>query len=305
MSNLAYTRPLGVWNPGIVRAAELADLDAKTVKAPNFADGGTYAPGAPVYVGGEGMQVKLVGISNVDNGGVVRFTSGCSFVLKSGAFLQLDAGSTSSSAGNFFFAAGSLADFSGAFALRSGASFTADAGSSVSLNGNLNLTGHVTASAGAFVSVNGTVALNGGVSFSYNVHFLSGAHVDFAEGTTLALATTLQLTGSGTIQERVVLGTNADGTYSVSNADLVYIPASTLTANRTYFLDENGAVNGKKIRFHREDNQTRNSLTLKRSSDGSTICRLGWANTDYIWTDVVRIAGRWERVAGQFGESAS
>ena len=45
------------WASGNPTAADFADLDEKTVNAPNFADGGTYAPTAPVIIGGSGLQL--------------------------------------------------------------------------------------------------------------------------------------------------------------------------------------------------------------------------------------------------------
>jgi hypothetical protein len=43
MSNLSWTRPLGVWNTGVIRAAELAEWQAS---------GGDYlrSPLAPVFI---------------------------------------------------------------------------------------------------------------------------------------------------------------------------------------------------------------------------------------------------------------
>jgi hypothetical protein len=298
MSNLAYTRALGVWNPGVIRASELQDLDVKSVKAPNFAEGGTYAPSSPVIVGGAGMTITLVGINNAESlfvsgtfdvavgtnayfRGLTSFRTGSSTSVRDGATWTFNADSTTT------FAAGSFLNVEGTV------TFTG------SFNADFIGVGSVQIADSLYTAPDSVTNLNGHLSVVQSAAF----HDDLRlEGTTTAVGA-IVLSGAGTIIERVVIGSNSDSTYSVSSADLVYVPEGGVSAPRTYYLDEVGATNGKKIRFHREDDHADRPITLKRAVDGSQICLLTWKNTGYIWTDVVRISGVWQRVGGQFGES--
>jgi hypothetical protein len=56
MSHFLYTRPLGTWNTLPIAFSELADFDAKTFKAINGDDGGTWAPASQILIGGAGLQ---------------------------------------------------------------------------------------------------------------------------------------------------------------------------------------------------------------------------------------------------------
>ena len=58
MAAFSYVRPGGIWSAGIpVLHGELTQLDQDHFKAPNFAEGGTYAPSSAVILGGAGLNV--------------------------------------------------------------------------------------------------------------------------------------------------------------------------------------------------------------------------------------------------------
>ena len=285
MSNLSYTRPLGVWNSGAVYAIELQDLDRKSVKAPNFAEGGTYAPSSAVIVGGSGMNLKLVGVNTMPYPGEFNIAG----TLRVSGFSEFS-GENSFTGENSFFGAGkgfwytgTVETFFDGSTLQFGGAFAGSAGGSMNLGAGFNFDCSGVANFAGTLRSLGTFALSG----TTNIGGVPNVTAD------------LTLTGAGTIVERVVTGPNADATFSVSTTDIVYIKPGTFTASRTYFLDEIGAVNGKKITFHTEANNTDFPLTLKRSVDGSTICLLTWDASGFVWTSVLRIGGVWRRYQGQ------
>jgi hypothetical protein len=287
----SYIRPSGVWNSGlVVTHAEFAAFDAAQVDSLS-ASGGAYSLASLLTLGGAGAQVLF--------GGDSQLPSGTTLAVSAGA--QITINGTLSVPGTAVFNIGSVGQFYGSSEYKSGSTIVIDVGATQTVNGVFTtITGSVSTFGGSAI-FNGTAAFNGVTSFTSNADFagpvaIHGSALSVSAPTTVTSDVTLS--GAGTIIERVVTGTDSDSTYSVSTADLVYIPAGSISAAHTYHLDEVGAVNGKKIRFHREDNDSSKPITLKRSSDGSTICILNWDATGFTWTDVVRIAGVWQKVGG-------
>jgi len=294
ISNLNYTRPLGVWNPGVFYAAELADLDAKTVKAPNFKDGSTHVPSSPVTVGGAGMSLRLVGQNTVDVAGYIDVDGYIS--IKPGGYFENTGTSVFWSTVNFN--AGGVG-FSTPVTFYSGTVATFDAGSTINVNGSMNaaaiVVGTVQIADSLYTGPDSATSLTGTLSVSQAAYLHGDVHLE----ETTYLEGTLLVSAVGTVQWRTVIGQDNDSSYSVSTADIVYVGRPTFTANRTYYIDEVGAANGKKISFYRQDATTAHTVTLKRSSDGSTICLLGWNAGNYIWVDLMRMLGVWQIVGGQ------
>lgn len=296
MTTHAYIRPGGVWNSGIpVLHGEFAALDFAQFDSLS-ASGGAYAPSSVITVGGSGMTLKLVGGNQLS--GYLLVDPSSTIEAQAGSNVSLD-GSNSFGASSFTF-------------VNSGATWTFDTGSTLYAAGTVNVSGNTQFQAGSFTEFLATVVFGsassagflGSASFYNAVNFYSGSAVNFYAGSTVTIAgavtltSALTLSGGGTIIDRVTTGSNADSTYSVSTTDIVYILQSSITAARTYFLDEIGATNGKKICFHREDNNSARPITLKRTVDGSTICVLNWDLTGYIWTEVLRVGGIWKLFRG-------
>jgi hypothetical protein len=57
MSNFTRVRATGMWTVSVLLPSELEKFDANLFKAPNFADGGTYAPSSAITIGGAGLTL--------------------------------------------------------------------------------------------------------------------------------------------------------------------------------------------------------------------------------------------------------
>lgn len=286
MTTHAYVRPGNVWNSGqIVSHQEFAALDFGQFDSIS-ASGGVYAPGdSPIQIGGLGLTVtgQFMALHAVIIG-----TDGTDVLtVNSTATFEHDVN------------VGGFATVTGGFTVGGAAALTGNVTIGSSGSDTLSVQAAATFIHGFVAQANSTID-NCVLSFAGTAElaFGSGTELSIGSGASAICQGDFNLSGAGTIVERVVTGTDADGTYSVSSADLVYIPAGTISAARNYFIDEVGAVNGKKIRFHRADRSSSNPITLKRSSDSSVILTLTWDATGYTWTDLVRIAGVWQAVGG-------
>jgi hypothetical protein len=136
LSHFSLTRPSWVSGTALY-AFELAAIDAKTFKAINGDEGGTWAPSSVITVGGSGMTVKLVGINTVDAASELR-VSGSLTVQNTGGF---------ESFGYANFYGPNSFGFSAVFF---GGTVTLDTGSFLNVNGTTTFTGTVNA---AFIGV--------------------------------------------------------------------------------------------------------------------------------------------------------
>jgi hypothetical protein len=291
MSNLAYTRELGVWNPGVIRASELADLDAKTVKAPNFAEGGTYAPSSVVTVGGAGMTLFMVG-SNVVSAG--------SLTIDGTASISIAAGGQLSCFGDALLF-GTVDVLAGAWAFSNGTTTTFNAGSLLNVAGAAHFTGAISAVGMGLqdlqvnhnldVPVGATLNIEGAANFVGSLNAVGVAVQD------QQVSGTLSLVGAGAIQERVVVGADFNATYSVSSADLVYIDRNTQTGSHDYTLDQVGVAVGKRIRFSYFNGNSSYNVRLLNSVGPTLLATLGNSALTYAWVDIQYVSGAWKLVA--------
>lgn len=118
MAHFAYTRPSGTWSTGYVPVdTDFGSLDVKTYKAVNGDEGGTWAPSAPIIVGGSGLQIPNGATWTVLSGGTFNVASGGEVDVASGAFLNVAGGGTMNLAG-LLQAAGAGAKISTTFGAR-------------------------------------------------------------------------------------------------------------------------------------------------------------------------------------------
>lgn len=249
----------------MVYALELADLDAKTVKAPNFAGGGAYAPSSVVVVGGAGMTLKLVGNNTISSG----YLS-----IDGSSYLEMAAGSSATYGGASTFL-GTSSTF-----VYSGASWTFDPGTTISTAGALNIAGSTTFQAGSFTNFLATVVFGsassagflGTASFGNNVTFYSGtvthngsvlfnAYVGVSGSLDITgplgiygasgLHASLTATGAGRVVKRTAFIPTAGGgsvtAYGPANTDRVIYGALTGGVNLT--INETGAIDGDEMTF--------------------------------------------------------
>jgi len=311
MSNNAYTRPLGVWNPGVVYATELADIDRKTVKAPNFDGGGTYAPTAPIIVGGSGMTLTLVGASTAEG------------FFVTGTF-DVAVGANAYFRGSTQFRDGSSAFFREAATLtfRDTTGATFEAGSFLNVDATTNIGGDLT--------IAGRTSITGPLDFSNAVNvggtasvaFYSGSDLSFAGGSSVNMAAgssfacvgdayfahaeiaALDLTGAGSLQAKQVCsgsgrvvrrysfiastGANSSA-YGPANTDRVVVNA--LTADVTFTINNTDVQDGDEIVFVNKD--TTHTLGVADPSSG-ILLNLRQASGSYQSATFYYHAGTWE-----------
>ncbi len=310
MSNLAYTRPLGVWNPGVVYCLELQDLDRKTVKAPNFDGGGSYAPSTPVYVGGAGMQIKLVALNTVENGGELRCLSGSAIICNSGSNFQAIAGSTVYIAGQLYLVAGSNTDVFGNIRFRpdgGGGTLTSDAGCFVNLNGTVNVGGTATF-ANSATFTNGFICPAGGAAAGFFSTVVFTGLTEFGGDTRILsparLSSTLTASGAGRVVKRpatVIASTGANiSGYGPGNTDTVLVRA--LTAEVLLVINNSGAAEGDEFEvinkssafFLDVDTGTGLTISLKNKNENNNrrSCR------------IKLIGGSWEVLSAEVSTGA-
>lgn len=311
MSNLAYTRPLGVWNPGAIRAAELADLDAKTVKAPNFDGGGTYAPTAPITVGGEGMTIKLVGVNVLTNGGSLSTSGFATISVSEDAqfFMQGEAlfnGDTYITGGAWSFSIGTHTTF--------------DVGSFLNVNGTATF-GALTAggivvtsiqvSESLYTAADSATNLNGTLSVAQAAYLHSDVHIEgtaHLEGATTAAAVTvngvlsiagsaavtsvLECSGAGRVRRPGAI-TQSSGSRTISPAQATNWLANSLTGDLTLQISNDGADDGDELFIC---NRSATYRVIVLDTDGSLLFALKNASGSAFAMRFQRISGDWYQI---------
>ncbi|HKO46632.1 MAG TPA: hypothetical protein VJV79_02860 [Polyangiaceae bacterium] len=297
MSNFAYYFALGaVPSMTVIPHQWFEHIEQNLVKAPNFDGGGTYAPSAPITVSGSGMTIKLVGVSSVEAASVLDVYGGIDIKASGGFECASYAnfyGDTSFAFSSVFF--GGIATFdTGSFLVVNGTLTAVDVTATV-----LRVTNGLYTESGVFTGLSGPLTVSG-IANLYDTNIHGDANLNgttYLNGTTVVQAD-LTLTGAGSIQERVVVGADADATYSVSTADLVFIDPNTQTGSHDYTLDQVGAASGKKIRFSYYGGSAANTVRILNSAGPSELAILGNSAGKYSWVDIQYVAGAWKRVAG-------
>lgn len=276
---------------------ELQQLDQNLFKAPNFADGSSHAPSSPVYVGGAGMQIKLVGVSTVDAANLN--------VINVGAF-EVEAGSFARFSGETSFRPGSFTAVDGTWRYRTGstqemetgATLVAAAGSTITVNGALEVGSGGTAhfAAGSTTTVDGTINFNNavvfagisGVAFTVPTFFTASAR--FSNG--VQLKSPMTASDTGRLVKRTVVIATASGApitaYGPGNADNIIVRA--LTANTGLYID--GGVDGDEMTI-----VNKSSAFILQIFDGINFVfqlKNATGGSSFRSVHVVRVAGAWE-----------
>ncbi len=239
----SYTRAGGMWAPfTVVLAAELADLDAKTFKAANFDDGGTWAPSSVITIGGQGINVT----GPAAFGQLVSFGSDVAVTGRVFAHGQLIVGGSASFSAPVTFVSSATIDgvltvsgspsFAGLASFSNGISVT---GSSAFQGVTL---GTLATSGNAFVA--GALHTAGSATFDSGINVtgtatLAGVACTDVNATTLAASGTI----TGRSVRPAVVGTASTTTLSPVNGNEYYFGAS-LTADTTVQISDAGAVDG-------------------------------------------------------------
>ncbi len=133
----------------------------------------------------------------------------------------------------------------------------------------------------------------------------SGSTDTYAAGSQLNLNGSIGMTAvvsrtGGYINSRVIDGGDADQAYSPTLCDVIFVDATTLSANRIYTLTKTGINPGAMIRIVNFDT---NTITVK-DEGGSTIAvvRAGASAGQYLnWVDLIRLGSvdTWFPCGGQ------
>lgn len=109
----------------------------------------------------------------------------------------------------------------------------------------------------------------------------------------ISFSNTITGSGAGRIRARRVhrqaIGGNADASYAVTSYDHVHVPAATLSAPRTYTIDDTGSIDGDKMRFSSHD--VGFSVAIHRPGGVALTSIKGDAK---LSCDVERIGGLWK-----------
>lgn len=252
MAHNSYIRPGNVWSDAsVLLGSEIAALALQAYKSINGDDGGTWAPSAPIYIGGSGFGVgtvpwalgyATVPVSGGYIGGAVAVDSGSAWAFTSGARLtgtitwgtatpvaaQWGGNATWASGATQIVGSGATLNIANGATFSTGASATVTHNGPVGCNGALVVVGATTLGA---ATINGTTTLAGATTQS-GACTRTGA---------------LTLSGSGaTTGWRRIEGTNADATYTVADGDEI---DGRLCGSCTWTLSSSGATNGNRIRF--------------------------------------------------------
>lgn len=245
MANFEYTRPGGIWALGTdVLASELADLDEKTVKAPNFAEGGTYSPTDPIIVGGAGFQIEgpfdvdylARFYQNVQVSGLLQVFGG---VNASGGF-SLNGTDVNLSASNQLGLYGNvvIAGFGGSLTVQTASTFQEN----VTFAGRVSITGANSGNTAALsvsqsVSIGGTISVTGTAELKGQFSLGSG----FGVG---VLNIPLTCANYGRVCERGTFGASTVASYNPRTVQWVVVAQGSLTEAVRYQIDDTGCVNG-------------------------------------------------------------
>lgn len=280
MANHNYTRAGGVWADDTdLLYSEIADLDWKSTDAMS-GEGGTYALTEPWIVGGDpGTYVQFDAQVNITEPLVLTGD------LESYGDVYLGG------SGSLLF--DSPATFNDDVTIgQAGTSLTVDA--TVYFQDNANFYDIVAfyddCTFVAAATFDGVATFNDEVTFedvaNFNEATYFSAQATFYEQTVFQKPITFS--GTARIQERQIIGGDANASYAAQSYTHVHCQASTLTASRAYTIDDTGALNGDRMRFSTRDSGF--DIEIKNPG-GSVLTAINPATQP--WVDVERILGSW------------
>lgn len=268
MSHNARIRTPGGWTlSSTVDPAEFEAFDAAQAAAINGDDGGVWAPASILQIGGAG--VKFTTDVRLDSTAELTCTSGA----KVTGALKLDSGAV--------------------LEAKSGTTIKIDTGAHLNMNGG-DVTGDWTATGN--VTVDG--ALVGHDALTIDGLTTAGSLLVGTTSTFVGAATfdaAIKLASDGRITYRAAAGADADTTYDVTAANVIVV---TVSADRTYTIDDTGAANGDVFEF--VNLSATHFLQIVRPGGGNVV-GLKSATGLYWSARVMRIGGVWTLIDATIG----
>ena len=227
MSNFIRIRSTGMWTVSVLLGSELEKFDANLFKAPNFADGGTYAPSSAITIGGSGLTLTTA-------------MSGVSMTLTGG----MTVGSGSDAINLQGVVNASTINCGGYISCQSGGYFGA-AGETYAFEGNINAIGNVAlgSSSADELQVNslstfsgpisGTVSAQLGSTMAHDI-FIAGSLRIYGESTPISADFSVTSTSHANVLVVSTL-TGANRTATLAN--------TTFTTNAVRIIKHGGGAN--------------------------------------------------------------
>lgn len=284
MANHLFTRAGGVWAPGSgLLAAELADLDAKTVDSIS-GTGGAYDITEDLVIGGDPSATFHIEVETVFHNDLTCEND--TFLL--GPIYHY--GSSSFWANTWFYGESVFEN-----------DFTAN--NDIFLVGGAYVYGQMGFFSGAFFEAGSDPEFNAPTEFNQQATFTAGVVIAgplIATGVTVLgdathivqlagqtqLQKTLTMTSTGSIAHRAVAGNDTTTVYSPLAVHEVVMETGVLTGSTDWYIDDTGCVDGNEILFANKDGAA--EITVRRPG-GAPITSL---TAD--WVRCVRIAGIWQ-----------
>ena len=245
MAHFDRVKPGGWVLNEVLDHALMNDLDTNMSKALNGDEGGTWAPSAEIVIGGSGLRLTTL----LRAFGGLSVQGGDLAVSQDAAIqgtLAVDGESTLTgdvTCDHDLFVIGSLEvseELDVASAARVHASLrvymTSQFDDDITVSGKMTST---TAQVVGNLEV-GSITCTSTASFTLGITASGGIAVNGDSTVTKKMV----CGGQGRVVQRTVTGANADTSYSINDGDRVFVPPSTLTADRTYTLTHTGAVAG-------------------------------------------------------------
>lgn len=276
MANHAFTRAGGVWNNlTVLNAAELADLDAKSVDSIS-ATGGTYSITTDLVIGGSPSRMFQISVPSL------RITSYVD--VDPSGYLAVSSGADFYGAAGFY---GVTSFFGASVQVQSPATFTDPVGfhDDVTLQ-QIDVAG--TATFGAATTFNAPVTANDTLTCG-NLNANGNVALGNAETDVTTVNARLEFAGNGRWVERCEIGIDGDTTYNPREVDLVYLPNGGVTGTAIYTISDTGAVDGDWIRFASEEL----SIITIKGPTGTTLANLQSVTGGTFSVKCQRVDGVW------------
>ena len=257
MANFTRVRSTGMWTVSVLTPEEMEKFDANLAKAPNFVDGGTYAPTTAITIGGQGFY--LTGPFETEG---TFATYGDTFIgSDSTDALVVSAESTF----NAPVTANALTTVTGVLTATDDVNLGTDSGDAINIAGILNAGaanfGGYTAINAAFyvqdsittdgylvVATDATV--NGLSTFNDNVTIAAGASLTISSGTAtfgggMTIAAAATLANGGQILDRTLWVADSSQTVHCDRYERVVV--TSLSETRVITLHDAAAVENSRV----------------------------------------------------------
>lgn len=305
-------RSAGLWTlASVVAPAEFELFDENQANAVD-GRGGVYAPATPIVIGEDSPGVgglRVTALAQFDgtfecNAPSAAFNAGVTITglaIVAGTVIAADMQSTGTLQVGGNATIGGTLTANGPFVANGASTFNADVTIGAGLLAGATILGSLAVSGDS--TLNGlTTAVGGIIVSSAGVIIGDSGGLLVTGGTTLQGPVTLEV--GGRIRRRVTVAGDANASYGPATTDVVFLPGSVLSANRTYTIDDTGAGNGDSILFACQTAGTwaTNTIEIRRPGGTLLVASMSGLTSALNTVEVMRIGGVWELIGyGRIG----